>query len=134
MAAGLGWLSFWVFLLIVTRKTQMIYSFRSTDATPASSLPMALVQPACRDADTPQPIPPVPEPTPIRHLLIGTPEVVQHTIHRLHNLRYAEAGFWSPVIHAPHRQANALPESQLIVSLNPNEIMRILVRSLRVMG
>jgi len=110
----------------------MIYSFRSTDAIPASSfpvafLPTALAQPACGEvADIPQLIPPIPEPTPIRHLLIGTPEVVQNTIHRLHNLRYAEAGFWSPAI--------VPPNSQLTISLNPHEVMRILVRSLRVVG
>ncbi len=110
----------------------MIYSFRSTDAIPASSLPVAflptaLAQPACGEvADIPQLIPPIPEPTPIRHLLIGTPEVVQHTIHRLHNLRYAEAGFWSPAMTSPN--------SQLVIPLNPHEVMRILVRSLRVVG
>ena len=102
----------------------MIHTFRSTDAVSASSLPVALAQPSHGESATPQPVPP--EPTPIRHLLIGTPDVVQHTIHRLHNLRYAEAGFWSPAI--------ALPESQLILTLNPHEVMRILVRSLRVAG
>lgn len=103
----------------------MIHTVRSTDAIFASSLPVALAQPSCREsAATPQPV--LPEPIPIRHLLIGTPDVVQHTIHRLHNLRYAEAGFWSPAI--------ALPESQLILTLNPHEVMRILVRSLRVIG
>lgn len=98
----------------------MIHTLRSTDANPASSSPVVIV-------DTPQPYsePPIPEPVPLRHLLIGTPEVVQHTIHRLHNLRYAEAGFWSPAI--------ALPESQLLVPLNPHEVMRILVRSIRVL-
>ena len=97
----------------------MIHTSRSTDARPASSSPVVIV-------DTPYPTPPTPEPTPLRHLLIGTPEVVQHTIHRLHNLRYAEATFWSPVI--------PLSGSQLIVPLNPHEVMRILVRSLRVIG
>jgi hypothetical protein len=52
--------------------------------------------------------------------------VVQHTIHRLHNLRYAEANFWSSAI--------PLSDSQLIVTLKPHEVMRILVRSLRVIG
>jgi hypothetical protein len=99
----------------------MINSFLSTDACPASSSPVVIV-----DTPHPYPTPPIPEPTPLRHLLIGTPEVVQHTIHRLHNLRYAEATFWSPVI--------PLSGSQLIVPINPHEIMRILVRSLRVIG
>jgi len=99
----------------------MIDSFLATDATAASSSPVVIV-----DTPQPYPAPPIPEPTPLRHLLIGTPEVVQHTIHRLHNLRYAEVSFWSPVI--------PLLDSQLIVPLNPREIMRILVRSLRVIG
>ena len=106
----------------------MIHPFRSADAAAASSLPVVTI-------DTPHPYPdhpddhehpPTPEPTPIRHLLIGTPEVVQHTIHRLHNLRYVEAGFWSPTI--------ALPNQELILTVNPHEVMRILVRSLRVVG
>ena len=99
----------------------MIHSFLSTDAGPASGSPGVIV-----DTPQPYPTPPIPEPTPLRHLLIGTPEVVQHTIHRLHNLRYAEANFWSSVI--------LLPDSQLIVPINPHEIMRILVRSIRVIG
>jgi len=99
----------------------MIQSFCATDASPASSSPQVIV-----DTPHPYPVPSIPEPTPLRHLLIGTPEVVQHTIHRLHNLHYVEIGFWSPAI----TPLNA----QLIVPLNPNEIMRILVRSLRVIG
>ena len=99
----------------------MIHTCRTTDAASVSSSPVVII-----DSPQPYPIPPIPEPVPIRHLLIGTPEVVQHTIHRLHNLRYAETGFWSPPI--------PLPDSQLIVPLNPNEIMRILMRSLRVIG
>lgn len=99
----------------------MIHTLRSTDAAAASSSPVVIV-----DSPQPYPTPPIPEPVPLRHLLIGTPEVVQHTIHRLHNLRYAEAGFWSPAI--------PLPDSQLIVPLNPHEVMRILMRSIRVIG
>lgn len=57
---------------------------------------------------------------PIRHLLIGSPEIVSLTIHQLHNLRYAEAGLWSPAI--------ALSGNQLTLTLNPNEVMRVLVR------
>ncbi len=105
----------------------MIHTFRSTDA---------LAQPSCREiVDTPHPSPghsredenpSTPEPTPIRHLLIGTPDVVHHTIHRLHNLRYVEAGFWSPAI--------TLPNQELVLTVNPHEVMRILVRSIRVVG
>jgi len=57
---------------------------------------------------------------PIRHLLIGSPTLVQHTIHQLHNLRYAEAGLWSPEIFSD--------ESELRLTLNPGEVLRILLR------
>jgi hypothetical protein len=57
---------------------------------------------------------------PIRHLLIGSPPLVQTTIHQLHNLHYAEAGLWSPEI---------LPaESEIRLTLNPGEVLRILLR------
>ncbi|NJN60091.1 MAG: hypothetical protein HC879_22740 [Leptolyngbyaceae cyanobacterium SL_5_9] len=57
---------------------------------------------------------------PIRHLLIGSPTLVQHTIHQLHNLHYAEAGLWSPAI--------ALPNTEITITLNPGEVLRILLR------
>jgi hypothetical protein len=41
---------------------------------------------------------------PIKHLLIGSPRSIRHTIHVLHNLHYAEAGLWSPLIAIPHHQ------------------------------
>ena len=75
----------------------MVHPFRSTDALPASSLPVAIT-------DATSPAPSRPEPTPIRHLLIGTPDAVQHTIHRLHNLHYAEVNFWSPTIVLPNQE------------------------------
>ena len=34
----------------------------------------------------------------IRHILLGSPEAVQQTIHLLHRLRYCETGLWSPVL------------------------------------
>jgi hypothetical protein len=46
------------------------------------------------------------------------------TIHQLHRLQYVEAGLWSPAI--------ALVGEQLLVSLNPGEVMRVLVRYMRV--
>lgn len=61
---------------------------------------------------------------PIRHLLIGKAPVVNETIHLLHNLRYAEAVLWSPPV-------GALGE-QLVLTLNPDEIMRVLVRYVKV--
>ena len=57
---------------------------------------------------------------PIRHLLIGSPTLVQNTIHQLHNLRYAEAGLWSPEIFPA--------DSELRLTLNPGEVLRILLR------
>ncbi|NJO52005.1 MAG: hypothetical protein HC840_24250 [Leptolyngbyaceae cyanobacterium RM2_2_4] len=57
---------------------------------------------------------------PIRHLLIGSPTLVQHTIHQLHNLRYAEAVLWSPEISSS--------DSELRLTLNPGEVLRILLR------
>jgi hypothetical protein len=63
-----------------------------------------------------------PEREPIRHLLIGSPAAVGLTIHHLHRLRYVDAGLWSPAI--------ALSQEQLVLTLHPGEVMRILVRYL----
>lgn len=57
----------------------------------------------------------------IRHLLIGPPDAVHWTIHRLHQLGYAEAGLWSPII--------AFGSPQLTLTLSPDEVMRVLMRS-----
>jgi hypothetical protein len=57
---------------------------------------------------------------PIRHLLIGSPALVQHTIHQLHNLHYAEASLWSPEL--------ALNSTETMLTLNPGEVLRILLR------
>jgi hypothetical protein len=57
-------------------------------------------------------------------LLIGSPAAVGLTIHQLHRLQYVEAGLWSPAI--------ALVGEQLLLSLNPGEVMRVLVRYMRV--
>ncbi|WP_228035847.1 hypothetical protein [Oculatella sp. LEGE 06141] len=37
-------------------------------------------------------IAPQPERDPLKHLLIGSPRAIRHTIHLLHNLHYVEAG------------------------------------------
>ncbi|MBN3940308.1 MAG: hypothetical protein V7L21_34230 [Nostoc sp.] len=48
----------------------------------------------------------------IKHILVGSPNVVKGTIHRLHTIDYAEVGFWSkPVI------AGSLGESGDVVSV-----------------
>jgi hypothetical protein len=51
---------------------------------------------------------------PLRHLLIGSPQAVRHTIHELHVLNYAEAIVWSPL----------LPTNK------PDEVMSILIHYL----
>jgi hypothetical protein len=59
----------------------------------------------------------------IKHLLIGSPRAIRHTIHVLHNLQYAEAGLWSPLI--------AIPHHQLILTSNQGEMMSLLMRYIR---
>lgn len=34
----------------------------------------------------------------VRHILLGSPEAVQQTIHLLHTLHYTETVMWSPVL------------------------------------
>ncbi|MBE9177173.1 hypothetical protein IQ268_01110 [Oculatella sp. LEGE 06141] len=60
---------------------------------------------------------------PLKHLLIGSPIAIRRTIHLLHNLRYAEAGLWSPLI--------TIPNQQLIVTPNEGDVMSLLMRSIR---
>ena len=54
---------------------------------------------------------------PIRHLLIGSPQLVKSTIHYLHLVNYAEVGDWSRFLASPN---------------NPEEVMSMLVRYLKV--
>ena len=63
------------------------------------------------------------EQDPLKHLLIGSPRAIQQTMHRLHNLGYAEVGFWSPLI--------AIPQQQLVITTSEGEMMSLLLRSLR---
>ncbi|MBE9181157.1 hypothetical protein IQ268_21585 [Oculatella sp. LEGE 06141] len=76
-------------------------------------------------ADSPAFCPPSTQPDrdPLKHLLIGSPRAIRQTIHLLHNLRYAEAGLWSPLI--------AIPNQQLIVTPNDGEMMSLLMRYIR---
>ena len=62
------------------------------------------------------------EPDPLKHLLIGSPRAIQQTIHRLHNLGYADAGWWSPLM--------AIPQPQLVITASEGEMMSLLLRSL----
>ena len=54
---------------------------------------------------------------PIKHLLIGSPQLVTSTIHCLHLVGYAEVGDWSPFSPNPD---------------NPEEVISILVRKITV--
>ena len=54
---------------------------------------------------------------PIRHLLIGSPQLVKSTIHYLHLVNYAEVGDWNRFLASPN---------------NPEEVMSMLVRYLKV--
>lgn len=48
----------------------------------------------------------------IKHILVGSPNIVKKTIHRLHTTGYAEVGSWSkPVV------AGSLGESGDVVSV-----------------
>ena len=58
----------------------------------------------------------------IRHILLGHPGNIRQTIHLLHNLRYVETGQWSPLIE--------VPEQQLILRPEPDEVISMLVRRL----
>jgi hypothetical protein len=51
---------------------------------------------------------------PIKHLLIGSPKAVTSTIHYLQVIGYATVGEWSP----------------LLPTVNPDEVMSILVRQI----
>jgi hypothetical protein len=96
---------------------------RAESLSPSSRLPLSAAPSPLGHGDRShiQPEPP-PAREPIRHLLIGSPAAVGLTIHHLHVLDYADAMLWSPAI--------ALSQEQLVLTLNPGEVMRILVRYL----
>jgi hypothetical protein len=93
-------------------------------AVPTEMMQARLSQPgAASSPGAGQPAATLPsEQDPLKHLLIGSPRAIQQTIHRLHNLGYAEVGFWSPLI--------AIPQQQLIITANAGEMMSLLMRSL----
>ncbi|MBE9179959.1 hypothetical protein IQ268_15410 [Oculatella sp. LEGE 06141] len=64
-----------------------------------------------------------PERDPLKHVLIGSPRAIRHTIHLLHNLHYVEAGLWSPLI--------AIPNQQLLITPNDGDRMSLLMRQIR---
>jgi hypothetical protein len=103
----------------------MKHSFLQAESlSPLSHLSVSPAIPQLEDGDrSPAQLEP-PGREPIRHLLIGSPAAVGLTIHRLHILQYADAGLWSPAI--------ALSQEQLILTLDPGKVMRVLVRYLQV--
>jgi hypothetical protein len=113
--------------LYSTRKTLMNHSFLQAESlSPSTRLPFSSATSPLSAGDRSVPQPENSEREPIRHLLIGSPVAVQLTIHHLHILDYADAMLWSPAI--------ALSQEQLVLKLNPGEVMRVLVRYLRVQG
>jgi hypothetical protein len=92
---------------------------------PTQMMPTRLSQPevASSPALSYPSTPPQSEQDPLKHLLIGSPRAIRHTIHQLHILGYAEVGFWSPLV--------AIPQQQLVITANAGEMMSLLMRSLR---
>jgi hypothetical protein len=112
----LGRLNFWGFSVLFIPGKPMPSNLITDWVVPTSALQQI---PLCV-APRLDPTAAEPRREPIRHLLIGSPTLVQHTIHQLHNLRYAEAGLWSPEIN--------LTSAETVLTLNPSEILRILLR------
>jgi hypothetical protein len=67
---------------------------------------------------------PTPGREPLRHLLLGSPQLVSRTIHQLHVLRFAEARSWSHQL--------KIPDHDLLVTPYDGEVLSILVRYLSV--
>lgn len=59
----------------------------------------------------------------IRHILIGSPALVERTIHQLHQARYAETCRWTHPI--------KIPEGRVIIIPDPGEVMGLLVKRVR---
>ncbi len=57
----------------------------------------------------------------LRHILLGSPEVIRQTIHQLHVLNYAECLLWSPI---------TTVGEQLVITRAQGEAMSLLRRSL----
>ena len=78
-----------------------------TEATPSIASPTPLAAPLLEKLANA-----TPHPEHIRHLLFGSPPIVQATIHFLHHLGYANPNDWS----------------RLIPTGQPNEVMAILMK------
>ena len=60
---------------------------------------------------------------PVKHILVGSPVAVQHTIHRLHQLGYAEAIEWARPLRI---------DEPLHITPAPGDVISVLVRYLRI--
>ncbi|MGJ3249502.1 MAG: hypothetical protein ACFE0J_00015 [Elainellaceae cyanobacterium] len=61
-----------------------------------------------------------PEREPLRHILLGSTNGVQSTIHHLHVLGYVEQRLWSPLLH--------VPETGIIITPEQGDVMSYLIR------
>ena len=91
--------------------------FSSPSLIPAQFIPFLQTSPPPSPPDNPGDHPPREE---LRHILLGSPEAIQQTIHRLHQLNYAEPGLWSPLVRV---------EDRLIITPSQGAAMRLLRRS-----
>ncbi|WP_240518775.1 hypothetical protein [Leptolyngbya sp. BC1307] len=57
----------------------------------------------------------------LRHILLGSPDAIEQTIHLLYRLNYAEPGLWSPI---------AAVGDRLIITAAQGEAISLLRRSL----
>lgn len=66
--------------------------------------------------------PPQPQPhrEPLRHILLGSRDGVQQTIHQLHHLGYVEHLHWSQLL--------TIPPSGIVITPHQGEVMSYLVR------
>ena len=113
-----GSLDWGVFELLIGPDVEMMPRQPQMMLTRLSQSGAASSPASCQPAATP-----LSEQDPLKHLLIGSPRAIQQTIHLLHNLGYAEAGFWSPLM--------AIPQPQLVMTPNAGEMMSLLMRYLR---
>ncbi len=79
------------------------------DQNPQASSPLVLAPPQ-----------PQPNREPLRHILLGSRDGVQQTIHQLHHLGYVEQLHWSQLL--------TVPPSGIVITPHQGEFMSYLVR------